>query len=61
LTHNQRKFAQFHLGFGGDITWPEKPSIEVAVELLGSNKIEFDLDGPPFGSVEATIRGMAAE
>ena len=40
-----------------DVSWPDKPSSTVGVELRTSNKIEFDLDGPMFGSVELKIRG----
>jgi hypothetical protein len=39
------------------IAWPATPTCSVGVELLKSNKIEFELDGPTFGSVEVTIRG----
>jgi hypothetical protein len=40
------------------IAWPEKPNACVGVELQSSNKIEFEIDGPPFGSVDVTIRGV---
>jgi hypothetical protein len=39
------------------VSWPEKPTVSVDVELRSLNKIEFELDGPAFGSVEATLRG----
>jgi hypothetical protein len=39
------------------VTWPEKPTVSVGVELRSLNKIEFELDGPEFGSVEVTLRG----
>lgn len=39
------------------LSWPEKPTGSVGVELLSLNKIEFELDGPAFGSVEVTVRG----
>ena len=41
------------------VTWPERPSTRVDVELRNSNKIEFELDGPPFGSIEVIVRGTA--
>ncbi len=39
------------------VSWPEKPTASVGVELRSLNKIEFELDGPAFGSVEVTVRG----
>ena len=39
------------------IAWPDKARTSAQVELQQSNKIEFDLDGPEFGSVDVTIRG----
>jgi hypothetical protein len=42
------------------IAWPDNASTRAAVELRQSNKIEFDLDGPQFGSVDVTIRGSLA-
>ena len=42
------------------ISWPEEPRVSVAVELLSLNKIEFNLDGPAFGSVEVIVRGTPA-
>jgi hypothetical protein len=42
------------------IAWPDKPTVRVGVELLNLNKIEFELDGPAFGSVEVTVRGTPA-
>jgi hypothetical protein len=39
------------------VAWPTKPTTSIAVELLDRNKIEFQLEGPRFGSVEVTIRG----
>jgi hypothetical protein len=39
------------------VSWPEKPIVSVGVELRSLNKIEFELDGPAFGSVEVTLRG----
>jgi hypothetical protein len=43
-----------------DVSWPEKPTVSVGVELRSLNKIEFELDGPAFGSVEVTLRGTPA-
>lgn len=42
------------------VSWPEKPIASVGVELRSLNKIEFELDGPAFGSVEVTVRGSPA-
>jgi len=42
------------------VSWPEKPTVSVGVELRTLNKIEFELDGPAFGSVEVTLRGTPA-
>jgi hypothetical protein len=42
------------------IAWPEKPTASVGVELRSLNKIEFELDGPRFGSVEVAVRGTLA-
>jgi hypothetical protein len=39
------------------VSWPEKPTSNVAVVLLSSNKIEFELNGPAFGSLEVAVRG----
>jgi hypothetical protein len=41
-----------------DVSWPEKPTAIVDVELRASNRIEIELDGPVFGSVELTVRGI---
>jgi hypothetical protein len=43
-----------------NVSWPEKPSAVVGVELQASNKIEIELDGPRFGSLELTVRGIPA-
>jgi hypothetical protein len=43
-----------------DVSWPEKPTVIVDVELRTSNKIEIELDGPMFGSAELTVRGIPA-
>ena len=39
------------------VAWPENPTASVGVELRNLNKIEFELDGPMFGSVDLTVRG----
>jgi len=43
-----------------EVSWPEKPVAIVNVELHLSNKSEIELDGPMFGSVEITFRGIPA-
>ncbi len=43
------------------IAWPENPTGTVCVELQNLNKIEFELDGPVFGSVDVTVRGNLAK
>jgi hypothetical protein len=43
-----------------DISWSEKRTATLDVELRTSNKIEIELDGPMFGSVELTVRGIPA-
>jgi hypothetical protein len=40
-----------------EISWSGVPTASLNVELLESNKIELELDGPTFGSVEVTLRG----
>jgi hypothetical protein len=42
------------------VSWPERPTVSVGVELGSLNKIEYELDGPAFGSVEITLRGTLA-
>ncbi|HYB61514.1 MAG TPA: hypothetical protein VEH50_08550 [Methylomirabilota bacterium] len=39
------------------VSWPNKPTARVEVELLSLNRIEFELDGPSFGSIDVTVRG----
>jgi hypothetical protein len=39
------------------ISWPERPEITLPVELLPKNMLEFEFEGPQFGSMEVTIRG----
>ena len=36
---------------------PDKPTASVNVELQGSNKMEFELDGPAFGRLEVIVTG----
>lgn len=43
-----------------DVSWPEKQTAIVSVELRTSNKIGVELEGPMFGSVELTVRGVLA-
>jgi len=42
-----------------DVSWPKKPTTSVQVQLRTSNKIDLELDGPPYGSMDLTIRGIA--
>ena len=39
------------------ISWPDHPEVSVPVELQPTNMLEFDFDGPQFGSMEVTIQG----
>jgi hypothetical protein len=41
-----------------EITWPAAAIANAAVELNASNSVELELDGPAFGSIEFTIRGI---
>jgi hypothetical protein len=43
-----------------NVSWPKKPAASANAELLTANKIEIELDGPMFGSVELNIRGNPA-
>jgi hypothetical protein len=43
-----------------EISWPAVPATSVPVKLLKSNKIELEIDGPSFGSIETTVRGTLA-
>lgn len=43
-----------------DVSWPEKPTAIVNVELRNLNRIEFQLDGPMFGSLDMAIRAIPA-
>ncbi len=40
-----------------EIAWPGIPTVSAPVELMASNKIELELNGPTFGSIELTILG----
>ena len=44
-----------------EIVWPGAPTASVRVELLKSNKIDLELDGPMFGSVEVAVRGTPSD
>jgi len=41
-----------------EISWPDYPEVSVPVELQAMNTVEFEFDGPQFGSMEVTIRGV---
>ncbi len=41
------------------IVWPGKAFSKTCVELQASNKIEFELDSPPFGGIDVIVRGIA--
>jgi hypothetical protein len=47
-------------GTVAEISSPGKMSDSAPVELLKLNKIEIEIDGPNFGSMEVTIRGIRA-
>lgn len=42
-----------------EISWPDRSEVSVPVELQAKNTVEFEFDGPQFGSMEVTIRGVA--
>jgi hypothetical protein len=42
-----------------EISWPDCSEVSVPVELQHKNTVEFEFDGPQFGSVEVAIRGVA--
>jgi hypothetical protein len=42
-----------------EISWPDRSEVSVSVELQAKNTVEFEFDGPQFGSMEVTIRGVA--
>jgi hypothetical protein len=56
------RFARVRLNGNevADVSWPEKPNGSANVELRASNKIEIELDGPRFGSMELNVRGIPA-
>ena len=43
-----------------DVSWPEKPTATAEVLLQTKNKLEIELDGPMFGSMELIVRGIPA-
>jgi len=43
-----------------EISWPDRPEVSVPAELQPKNSVEFEFDGPQFGSMEVTIRGVAS-
>jgi hypothetical protein len=43
-----------------EIVWPGKPSVSAKVELLKSNRVEFEIEGSNFGSAQLTIKGTLA-
>jgi hypothetical protein len=43
-----------------DVSWPEKPTATAEVVLQAKNQLEIELEGPVFGGVELTIRGVPA-
>jgi hypothetical protein len=44
-----------------EIAWPDRSEVIVPVELQATNTVEFDFDGPQFGSMEVTIRGSHSQ
>jgi hypothetical protein len=42
-----------------ELSWPDRSEVNVPVELQLKNTVEFEFDGPQFGSMEATIRGVS--
>jgi hypothetical protein len=44
-----------------EISWPDRSEVSVSVELQARNIVELEFDGPQFGSMEVTIRGVALE
>lgn len=40
------------------VEWPDRPKTVVEVELRNSNKIEVEMEGPQFGSLELIVRGV---
>ncbi len=44
-----------------EISWPDRPEVSVPVELQAKNTVEFEFDGPQYGSMGVAIRGVASE
>jgi len=44
-----------------EVSWPDRPEVVVPVELRSKNTLEFEFDGPEFGSMEVTIRGTSQQ
>ncbi len=42
-----------------EISWPDRSEVNVPVELQPKNTVEFEFEGPQFGSMEATIKGVS--
>jgi hypothetical protein len=42
-----------------ELSWPDRSEVNVPVELQPKNTVEFEYDGPQFGSMEATIWGVS--
>jgi hypothetical protein len=42
-----------------ELSWPERSEVVAPVELQPTNTVEFEFDGPQFGSMEVTIRGAS--
>jgi hypothetical protein len=42
-----------------EISWPDHPEVTVPVELKRKNTLELEVDGPQFGTMEVTVRGVS--
>ncbi|MGO9402481.1 MAG: hypothetical protein ACLPVW_03300 [Terriglobales bacterium] len=42
-----------------EISWPDRSEVTAPVELQRKNTLEFEFDGPQFGSMEVTIRAVS--
>ena len=42
-----------------EISSPDHPEVTVPVQLKRKNTLEFEFDGPQFGTMEATVRGVS--
>lgn len=40
------------------VSWPDHPEVNVPIELQTKNILEFEVDGPSFGSMEVIIQGI---